>query len=134
MKKLVLLLLLVGGLTLTGQAAEPALLLAKPGLKLGQQLSEYIQFFINPDPIKKGSKVHQLYVHMGQTQLIGRVGITLVDDGGVLFRTSDLMEGNYKELGMAIVLIELDRELSGNLKSVKLQSVTARSRLIQSFR
>ncbi len=133
MKKLALLLLAMGSLTLTGRAAEPALLLQKPGLKIGQQLSEYVQFYLNPVPLKKGGKVHQIYIHMGQTELIGKVAITLVDDGGVLFKTSDLMEGNYDQLGMAIVLVELDRKLSENTKSVKLRSVRAKSRFVQNF-
>lgn len=131
MKKLVLLLLVMGNFTLAGRAAEPALLLQKPGLKPSQQLSEYVQFYLNPVPVKKDSKVHQLYVYTGQTELTGRVAITLADDGGVLFQTSDLMEGHYTPLGMAIVLIELDRKLSENHKSVKLKSVRAKSRLIQ---
>lgn len=130
MKKLALLLLVIGGLTVGSQAAEPALLLKKPVLKAGEQFTEYVQFYLNPTPVKKGSKVHQLYVYTGQTELVGRVAITLMDDGGVLFKTSDLMAGNYRELGMAIVLIELDRELSENHKSVKLKSVRAKSRFI----
>ena len=134
MKKLFLSLLVTGSFTLVGQAAEPALLLQKPRLKEGQQLSEYVQFYLNPNPIKKDSNVHEIYIHMGQTELTGRVSITIVDDGGTLFKTSDLMEGNYRKLGMAIVRIELDRELSKNLSSVKLQSVNAKSRLIQSTR
>ncbi len=134
MKKLALLLLVIGGLTLGVQAAEPAILLQKPRLKAGQQLSEYVQFYLNPNPVKKGSKIHEVYVHMGQTELVGRVAITIVDDGGVLFQTSDLMEGSYRKLGMAIVRIELDRELSENHSSVKLKSVRAKSNLIQSPR
>lgn len=134
MKKLVLLLLIMGSFTIAGQAAEPAILLQKPGLRPGQQLSEYVQFYLNPEPVKKGSKVHQLYVYMGQTELTGRVAISLMDDGGMLFQTNDLMEGNYNKLGMAIVLIELERKLSENLNSVKLKTVRAKSRLIQSPR
>ena len=124
----------MGSFTLMGQAAEPALLLQKPGLKLGQQLSEYVQFYLNPEPVKKDSKVHQVFIYMGQTELTGRVAISLMDDGGMLFQTNDLMEGNYKKLGMAIVLIEPERKLSDNLSSVKLKSVRATSRLIQSPR
>lgn len=134
MKKLFLLLLAILGITLSGHAAEPAILLAKPGLKPGQQLSEYVTFYLNPIPVKEGSMVHEIYVHMGQTSLTGRVAITLVDDGGVLFQTSDLMEGNYPTLGMAIVRVKLDRELTENLSSVKLRTVRAKSRLIQSPR
>lgn len=134
MKKLALLLSVIGGLSMSLQAAEPAILLQKPILKPGQQLSEYVQFYLNPIPLKKGSKVHEIYIYMGQTELTGRVAITIVDDGGVLFQTSDLMEGSYRKLGMAIVRIELDRELTANLKSVRLKSVRAKSRLIQNPR
>jgi hypothetical protein len=128
MKKLVLLLSVLGCLTFAGQAAEPALLLQKPSMREREQLSEYVQFYLNPNPVKKDSKVHEIYVYMGQTELTGKVAITLVDDGGVLFQTSDLMEGSYRGLGMAIVLIELERKLSENLKSVTLKSVRATSR------
>ena len=127
-------MLVLVGFSIGAKAAEPAILLAKPRLKQGQQLSEYVQFYLNPTPVKKDSKVHQLYVHMGQSQLSDRVSITLVDDGGVIFSTSDLMTGNYKNLGMAIVLIELDRELSENHSSVKLKSVNAKSRVMMGSR
>jgi len=138
MKKLFLLLLAFLGITLsgtlTGYAAEPAVLLQKPRLKIGQQLSEYVTFYLNPTPVKEGSMVHEIYVHTGQSALVGRVAITLVDDGGVLFQTSDLMEGSYTTLGLAIVRVQLDRELSENLSSLKLKTVRAQSRLIQSPR
>lgn len=130
MKKLVLLLLTMGCFAFSGQAAEPALFLQKPGMRPKDQLNEYVQFYLNPNPVKKGSKVHEVFVYTGQTELTGTVAITLEDDGGVLFQTNDLMEGNYRGLGMAIVLIELERELSENLKSVKLKSVRAKSRMV----
>lgn len=132
MKKLVLLLLVLGCLTFAGQAAEPALFLQKPSLRPKDQLSEYVQFYLNPKPVQKGSKVHEIYVYTGQTELTGTVAITLADDGGVLFQTNDLMEGSYRGLGLAIVRIELERELSENLKSVTLKSVRATSRMVPS--
>ncbi|MCF6312721.1 MAG: hypothetical protein L3J39_09750 [Verrucomicrobiales bacterium] len=133
MKKLALLLGLIGGLsgwTLTVQAAEPALFLKKPRMVIANQLTEYVQFYLNPNPVKKGSKVHEIYIYVGQTELTGSVAITIQDDGGVLFSTNDLMEGSYRTLGMAIVRIELDRKLSTNFDSVKLKSVRAKSRLV----
>lgn len=130
MKKLVLLLLVSLAASFTAYAADPAILLFKPRLKPGQQLSEFVQFYLNPTPVQKGSKVHDLYVYTGQSEISGNVAITIVDDGGVLFQTSDLMQGSYKNLGLAVIRIELDREISENLKSVKLSSVRAQARLI----